>query len=60
VHVRYKNLMYSCIKSHHNTFITPFKMSRLTQLTSLLSLASVGFAQIPNVIPFQVTGSLDG
>lgn len=35
-------------------------MSRLTQLTSLLSLASVGFAQIPNIIPFQVTGSLDG
>jgi hypothetical protein len=35
-------------------------MSRLTQLTSLLSLASVGLAQIPNIIPFTVTGSLDG
>ncbi|KAJ4332940.1 hypothetical protein N0V87_007990 [Didymella glomerata] len=35
-------------------------MSRLTQLASLLSLASVGFAQTPNIIPFQVTGSLDG
>ncbi|OSS44749.1 hypothetical protein B5807_10740 [Epicoccum nigrum] len=36
-------------------------MSRLAQLTSLLSLATVGLAQIPavNVIPFQVTGSLD-
>ncbi|KAF1933194.1 uncharacterized protein M421DRAFT_415555 [Didymella exigua CBS 183.55] len=35
-------------------------MSRLTQLTSLLSLASACLAQIPSIIPFQVTGSLDG
>ncbi|KAJ4308971.1 hypothetical protein N0V94_009138 [Neodidymelliopsis sp. IMI 364377] len=31
-------------------------MSRLTQLTSLLSLASVGLAQIPNIIPFTAVG----
>ncbi len=43
----------------HNTLTTILKMSRLTQLASLFSLASVGFAQIPNTIPFQVTGSLD-
>lgn len=36
------------------------KMSRLIQLASLFLLAAVGFAQIPNIIPFQVTGSLDG
>lgn len=36
-------------------------MSRLTQLASLISLASIGFAQnIPDMIPFTVTGSLDG
>ncbi|KAJ8106874.1 hypothetical protein OPT61_g9255 [Boeremia exigua] len=36
-------------------------MSRLTQLASLFSLASVGFGQLSsNIIPFQVTGSLDG
>ncbi|CAO2655339.1 Nn.00g104030.m01.CDS01 [Neocucurbitaria sp. VM-36] len=35
-------------------------MHRLSQLASLLSLASISLAQIPNIIPFTVTGSLDG
>ena len=35
------------------------KMSRLAQLIFFFSLATVGLAQIPKVIPFQVTGSLD-
>ncbi|KAF1847141.1 uncharacterized protein K460DRAFT_383634 [Cucurbitaria berberidis CBS 394.84] len=34
-------------------------MNRLSHLTSLLMLASVGSAQVPNIIPFSVTGSLD-
>lgn len=47
-------------KSHLSALGTATKMSRLTQLTSLFSLVSVGLAQIPNIVPFQVTGSLDG
>jgi hypothetical protein len=35
-------------------------MYSLTQYLALLSLASVGFAQIPNITPFSVFGGLDG
>lgn len=35
-------------------------MNRLTQAAILLTLASTSLAQIPNIIPFAVTGSLDG
>lgn len=54
--------MCSFIKFYrYNALITFIKMSRLTQLASIISLASLGFAQnIPNIIPFTVTGSLDG
>jgi hypothetical protein len=35
-------------------------MSRLSHAVTLLSLATIGVAQVPNIIPFTVTGSLDG
>ncbi|KAH5490997.1 hypothetical protein HBI31_125170 [Parastagonospora nodorum] len=35
-------------------------MYRSVQLSTLLSLASLGFAQLPAIIPFSVVGGLDG
>ncbi|KAI4954319.1 hypothetical protein J4E91_002031 [Alternaria rosae] len=35
-------------------------MSRVSRLASFLVLASTGLAQLPNIQPFTVTGSLDG
>jgi hypothetical protein len=35
-------------------------MSRLLYLLSLLSFASIGIAQVPNIVPFTVTGGLEG
>jgi hypothetical protein len=37
-----------------------FKMYRSVQLSTLLSLASLGLAQLPAIIPFSVVGGLDG